>query len=156
MRSVGLPQIRGDCGWNMSNGSASVSSSSSSGPYAHTYWDYTPGSAGDEDFSGVYTGAPGRNAENDGPIRNGRRHPLCGGEYLDRCDLGPYLSSDVGDGSCEQHLNTEECHYDGGKFSCMQNSKSASYAGSWYHIVVGVPLPTYHRYVTRYLLRNDD
>ena len=69
------------------------------------------GSAGDEDFSG----APGRDAQNVGPIQNGQRHPLCGGEYLDNCDLGPYLPSDVGDGSCQQYLNTEGCHYDGGK-----------------------------------------
>lgn len=50
----------------------------------------------------------------DGPIRDGQRHPLCGGEYLDACELGPYSAIDVGDGSCQQHLNTEGCHYDGG------------------------------------------
>lgn len=101
---VSLPQIRGECGWDTTNGSAFFSSStSSSDSFAFTYWDYS--------------GAPGRtNADNDGLIRNGQRHPLCGGEYLNECDLGPYLSSDVGDGSCEQHLNTEGCHYDGGKF----------------------------------------
>lgn len=50
----------------------------------------------------------------DGPIRDGQRHPLCGGEYLDACELGPYSAIDVGDGSCQQHLNTDGCHYDGG------------------------------------------
>lgn len=115
MLFVGIPQIRGDCGWDMSKGPESSSASSSS---AHTYWDYTTGSAGDHVSSAGSDndGAPGRDAENDGPIRNGKRHPLCGGEYLDKCDLGPYLPSDVGDGSCQLHLNTEGCHYDGGKF----------------------------------------
>lgn len=116
--TVGPPQIRGDCGRDSSNGTASSSpSSSSSVSSAHTYWDYTVGSAEDQGSSrGYYGGVPGRtNSDSNGPIRNGRRHPVCGGEYLDDCDLGPYLSVDVGDGSCQQHLNTEGCHYDGGK-----------------------------------------
>lgn len=114
---MGLPQIRGDCGWEASSGSV-FSSSSSSVFSPNSYQDYTAGSAGDQGSSAGYSGgAPGRtNAENDGPIRNGQRHPLCGGEYLNECDLGPFLPSDVGDGSCQQHLNSEGCHYDGGKF----------------------------------------
>lgn len=57
----------------------------------------------------------------DDPIRDGQRHPLCGGEYLDACELGPYSSVDVGDGSCQQHLNTEGCHYDGGRWRLVSN-----------------------------------
>lgn len=38
------------------------------------------------------------------------------GGYLDFCDLGPYRPSDVEGGSCQQHLNTEGCHYDEGEF----------------------------------------
>lgn len=34
--------------------------------------------------------------------------------YLDSCELGPYRATDVGDGSCQMHLNTKDCYYDGG------------------------------------------
>lgn len=124
-----VPQIRSDCGWNLNTGERSnkfdespennhprepawTYSPSSS---ANSYWDYTTDAGVDPGYSRNYYSG-GRSAANTaGPIENGRRHALCGGEYLDNCDLGPYSPNDVGDGSCQQHLNTEGCHYDGGE-----------------------------------------
>lgn len=100
-------QIRSNCGWNISTGSMSFASDSTA---THTSYDV---------YSAVRQGgSPGPSGATNANrlIRNGQRHPLCGGEYLDDCDLGPYGVGDVGDGSCQQHLNTEGCHYDGGKF----------------------------------------
>lgn len=103
-----LPQIRGSCGWNLSKGSTYSPSSSFS----------AEGSAVKQEGhdTSYFSDSPG-GTSSEGPMKDGRRHPLCGGEYLDGCDLGPYRSTDVGDGSCQQHLNTADCHYDGGEFT---------------------------------------
>ncbi|CAM9851915.1 unnamed protein product [Pylaiella littoralis] len=109
-------QIRSDCSWNQTGGSTSFASDSSSTPasVAHSYSTYNVYSAVNQRDSTGISGATNANSFN-GFIQNGQRHPLCGGEYLNNCDLGPYGVGDVGDGSCQQHLNTEGCHYDGGK-----------------------------------------
>lgn len=107
-------QIRGDCGWNMLQGST-PSSSSSPSPSGRSYWDFTESSMAEDDFyTSDYIPSQG-GTRTEGPILNGRRHPLCGGQYFEGCDLGPYAVTDIGDGSCQQHLNTEGCHYDGGE-----------------------------------------
>lgn len=124
-----VPQIRSDCGWNLNTGESSnkfgespennrprdpawTNSPSSSG---NSYWDYTSDAGVEPGYSRNYYSGGTSAVNAAGPIENGWRHALCGGEYLDNCDLGPYSPSDVGDGSCQQHLNTEGCHYDGGE-----------------------------------------
>ncbi|CAM9906296.1 unnamed protein product, partial [Scytosiphon promiscuus] len=109
-RSVVL-QIRGSCGWNTTKESTSSSS-------AISYWDYTESSAAElQGYDSSYFSGLVGEIRSEGPIEDGRRHPLCGGAYLDDCDLGPFRSTDIGDGSCQQHLNTEGCSYDGGEFT---------------------------------------
>ncbi|CAM9341489.1 unnamed protein product, partial [Ectocarpus fasciculatus] len=121
-------QIRSDCGWNLNTGESSYKFDESlennpSGDPAWTYslssstysyGDFTTDAGVEPGYSRNYYSGGTSAANVAGPIENGRRHALCGGEYLDNCDLGPYSPSDVGDGSCQQHLNTEGCHYDGG------------------------------------------
>ncbi|CAM9296728.1 unnamed protein product [Ectocarpus sp. 12 AP-2014] len=140
-------QIRSDCGWNLNTGESSnkfdespennqprdrawTNSPSSSG---NSYWDYTSDAGVESGYSRNYYSGGTSALKAAGPIENGRRHALCGGEYLDNCDLGPYRPSDVGDGSCQQHLNTEGCHYDGGECSCCSAScEWASTSGTPY------------------------
>lgn len=114
-------QILGDCGWDISAcGGSSFKEDSGSGMRRAV----NESNATLEGYSSQALTA-GNMADNasevvsvmDGPIFDGQRHPYCGGIRLDLCNFGAYTADDVGDGSCQQQLNTEECYYDGGAIS---------------------------------------
>lgn len=130
------PQIIGRCGSNSSDsvGGCQLTSSGSTSGWGtsslgssmeganDTIWEASNGSDHSPAASGntsTGSGVPEEGGVSDDacgcPIGNGQRHPSCGGAYLDSCNLGPYSASDVGDGSCQEHLNTEACDYDGGE-----------------------------------------